>query len=148
MNWTFLIGLSVLAGVSIAVQQALNANLKAEINSALWSGFMSYLTGFLCTTVFLVIMREPWPAVATIVRVPLWAWFGGIFGAIYIALSIYLIPQIGVATFMALLIFGQMVASVTFDHFGVLGIAQRSFDLWRAAGVCLLVGGVVLIQRQ
>jgi transporter family-2 protein len=36
---------------------------------------------------------------------------------------------------------------VTFDHFGWLGLAQRSIDLPRLIGVALLIGGVVLIRR-
>ena len=85
--------------------------------------------------------------ISTANRLPVWAWFGGVFGAIYIALSIYLIPQIGAATFMALLITGQMMGSVAFDHFGVLGLAERPVDLWRVVGVAFLNVGVVLIQR-
>ena len=145
MNWMFSIVLSFLAGLSIVMQQVMNANLRIALNSALWSGFMSYFIGFLCTISFLVILREPFPSMAS--RLPIWVWFGGVFGAIYIALSIYLIPQIGAATFMALLIAGQMAGSIAFDHFGVLGLAERPVDIWRIAGVVFLIGGVLLIQR-
>jgi transporter family-2 protein len=37
--------LAVAAGISLVVQQALNANLRAALGSAAWSGFMSYLVG-------------------------------------------------------------------------------------------------------
>jgi transporter family-2 protein len=57
------------------------------------------------------------------------------------------VPQLGAATFIALLITGQMLASVTSDHFGWMGLAQRSIDLPRLIGVALLIGGVVLIRR-
>jgi transporter family-2 protein len=40
-----------------------------------------------------------------------------------------------------------MLASVAFDHYGVLGLAQRSIDLPRVIGVALLIAGVVLIRR-
>jgi transporter family-2 protein len=40
-----------------------------------------------------------------------------------------------------------LLASVTLDHFGWLGLAQRPVDLPRVIGVFLLVGGVVLIRR-
>ena len=42
---------------------------------------------------------------------------------------------------------GQMLASVAFDHFGWLGLAQRPVDVPRLIGVALLIGGVVLIRR-
>ena len=76
-----------------------------------------------------------------------WAWSGGLFGAIFIGLAIVLIPTLGAATFIALLVTGQMLASVTFDHFGWLGLAQRSIDLPRLIGVAMLIGGVILIRR-
>ena len=60
---------------------------------------------------------------------------------------ILLVPKLGAATFIALLVAGQMLASVTLDHFGWIGLAQRPLDLPRAMGVLLLIGGVVLIRR-
>jgi transporter family-2 protein len=72
---------------------------------------------------------------------------GALFGAIFIALSIITIPKLGGAAYIALLVTGQMVAALAFDHFRWLGIPQRPIDLPRLLGVALLVGGVVLIRR-
>ena len=80
-------------------------------------------------------------------RVPWWAWSGSAFGAIFIGLSILLVPQIGVATFLALLVTEQMLGSITFDHFGWLGLTQHPVDAPRRVGVALLIGGAVLIRR-
>jgi bacterial/archaeal transporter family-2 protein len=46
-----------------------------------------------------------------VLRSDWWAWGGGFFGAIYIAISILLVPRLDTATFVALLIADQMVAS-------------------------------------
>jgi transporter family-2 protein len=70
-----------------------------------------------------------------------------VFGALFIGLSIVLVPKLGAATFIALLVTGQMLASVTADHFGWLGLVQRSLDMPRLAGIALLIGGVILIRR-
>jgi bacterial/archaeal transporter family-2 protein len=75
--------LTVGAGVSVLIQQALNADLRSELNSAPWSGFMSYVLGIVCMVLLTAALRDPVPSVATISRVPLWAWSGGIFGAIF-----------------------------------------------------------------
>ncbi|MFO1073648.1 MAG: DMT family transporter [Geminicoccaceae bacterium] len=56
-------------------------------------------------------------------------------------------PQLGAATFIALLVTGQMLASTSFDHFGWLGLTQRPLDWPRLIGVAMLIGGVVLIRR-
>jgi transporter family-2 protein len=135
------------AGASIVVQQVLNANLRAALNSAAWSGFASYAVGLVCMVALIVALRDPVPSIATMTRIPWWAWSGGLFGALFIASAILLVPHLGAATFIALLVTGQMLASVTFDHFGWLGLAQRTIDLPRLIGVAMLVGGVVLIRR-
>jgi bacterial/archaeal transporter family-2 protein len=64
--------LTVGAGVSVMVQQALNANLRAELSSAAWSGFVSYFVGVLCMIVLALALRDPVPSTATLARVPLW----------------------------------------------------------------------------
>jgi Putative inner membrane exporter, YdcZ len=80
-------------------------------------------------------------------RIPWWAWSGGLFGAIFIGLGIFLVPQMGAATFLALLVTGQMLGSIIFDHFGWLGLTQRPVDAPRLLGVALFIEGVVLIRR-
>ena len=135
------------AGVSVLVQQALNANLRAELNSTAWSGFMSYFLGVVFMVCLAAVLRDPVPTANTIGRVPWWAWSGGIFGAIFIALSIVTIPKLGGAAYIAILVTGQMIAALAFDHFGWLGIPERQIDPSRLFGVALLVGGVFLIRR-
>jgi transporter family-2 protein len=139
--------LAIAAGTSIVVQQALNANLRTSLNSAAWSGFVSYFVGLVCMIVLVVVLRDPIPSATMAARIPWWAWSGGMFGAIFIGLGILLVPQIGAATFIALLVTGQMLASVAFDHYGLLGLAQRPVDLPRIIGVALLIAGVLLIRR-
>lgn len=138
--------LAVAAGISLVVQQALNANLRSALNSAAWSGFMSYFLGVLCMAALAFLMRDPVPSAATAARIPWFAWSGGMFGAIFIGLAIFLVPRLGAATFFALLIAGQMLGSVAFDHFGVLGVPVHPVSVVRIAGAALLVAGVVLIR--
>jgi transporter family-2 protein len=147
MPTAFALSLAVLAGISIVIQQALNANLRIALGSAAWSGFMSYFLGLVCMVILAIVLRDPVPSVVAATRLPWWAWSGGLFGAIFIGLGIFLVPQLGAATFLALLITGQMLSSVLFDHFGLFGLAQRSIDVPRAIGVALLIGGVMLIRR-
>ena len=139
--------LAVLAGASVAIQQVLNANLRTTLNSAAWSGFVSYFVGVTCMALLALALHDPIPVVALTRRIPWWACSGGLFGAIFIGLAIFLVPKLGAATFVVLLVTGQMLASVTFDHFGWLGLAQRSIDLPRLIGLALLIGGCVLIRR-
>ena len=147
LNVALPVALAIAAGVSIVIQQALNANLRFALNSAAWSGFVSYFVGLLCMALLAIALRDPMPSASIAGRVPWWAWSGGIFGAVFIGLAIFLVPQLGAATFIAALVAGQMIASITFDHFGWLGLAQRPIDLPRLVGAGLLIAGVVLIRR-
>jgi bacterial/archaeal transporter family-2 protein len=135
--------LAVAAGLSLVVQQA---NLRAALSSAAWSGFMSYALGVICMVALALLLQDPLPSVATASRIPWFAWAGGVFGAIFIGLAIFLIPQLGAATFFALLIAGQMLGSIVFDHFGVLGLPVHPVGAIRIAGAVLLVAGVVLVR--
>jgi len=132
--------------VSFVIQQAVNADLRASIGSAAWAGFVSYIGGTLCMLVLAMVLREAVPALANIHKSHWWAWTGGFFGAVYIAISIFLIPRLGAAFFVALLVAGQMAASVAFDHFGSLGLPEHTLDIPRLIGAVLLVVGVVLIR--
>lgn len=139
--------LAMAAGVSVVVQQLLNTNVRTELNSAAWSGVVSYVVGLAAATLFLIALREPVPTAAMAARVPWWSWTGGMFGALYIILAVILVPQLGSATFVALLVAGQLASSVAFDHYGLFGLETRPVDLSRVIGVALLVAGVVLIRR-
>jgi transporter family-2 protein len=138
--------LAVTAGISLVVQQALNANLRAALNSAAWSGFASYFIGVLCMAMLALAMQDPIPSAAVAARIPWFAWSGGLFGAVFVGLAIFLVPQLGAAAFFALLIAGQMLGSIAFDHFGLLGVPVHPISAVRVIGAALLVGGVVLIR--
>jgi transporter family-2 protein len=139
--------LTLAAGACVVTQQALNANLRSALDSAAWAGVVSYATGLACMIALVLVMREPLPSLGIVGRVPALAWAGGVFGALFIIGGIVLIPHLGAATFIALLVTGQMITAMAFDHFGLLGLTQRSADLPRLIGAALLVAGVVLVRR-
>ncbi|MFM7625110.1 MAG: DMT family transporter, partial [Gammaproteobacteria bacterium] len=76
-----------------------------------------------------------------------WAWFGGLFGAMYVTVATLAGPRIGALLLLALTVAGQMVASIIVDHYGLLGFAQQPVTTMRLIGVALLVAGIVLVAR-
>jgi transporter family-2 protein len=138
--------LAVAAGVSFVFQQAVNANLRAEIGSPWWAGFISYLGGTLAMFAAILALREPWLTGPAIERTSWMSWTGGVFGAIYIAISILLLPRLGAALVVALIVLGQMLGALMFDHFALLGVPENPISPARLAGAALLVAGVVLIR--
>jgi bacterial/archaeal transporter family-2 protein len=144
---TILLYLAALgAGISVAVQQAVNGGLRAALNSPAWAGFASYLGGLLTMVVVLVAMREQIPSWKLVSATPWWAWSGGIFGGVFILLLILLLPSLGAATLLALVVAGQMSAAVIMDHFGAFGLTTHPVSISRVLGVALVIAGVVLIK--
>ena len=138
--------LALAAGASFVVQQAVNSNLRIELGSAWWAGFVSYLGGTIVMLIMVVLMREPFLSSNMISRSTWWSWTGGIFGAIYIAISILLLPRIGAFTIVALIVVGQLVTSLIFDHFGILNVPLYPITFTRVLGASFLFAGAILIR--
>jgi bacterial/archaeal transporter family-2 protein len=134
------------AGVSFVFQQAVNANLRVEIGSPWWAGFVSYLGGTIIMLIAALALREPIPDVTVAARSQGISWTGGLFGAIYIAISILLLPRLGAASVIALIVAGQMIGSLAFDHFGLFGLTVHHITAPRVAGALFLLTGVVLVR--
>jgi bacterial/archaeal transporter family-2 protein len=57
-----------------------------------------------------------------------------------------MVPHLGAATVLALIVVGQMLGSLTFDHFGLLGVPHYPVSPTLLAGAASLILGVVLIR--
>ena len=78
-------------------------------------------------------------------------WWGGFISLPGLALArrslwCLMVPRLGAATVLAQIVVGQMLGSLVFDHFGLLGIPQHPATLIRLAGTAFLILGVVLIR--
>ena len=143
----FLYLLALGAGVSVVTQQMLNGSLRTALASPAWAGLVSYAGGLITMIVAVIALGERVPSWKTAVDVPWYAWSGGVFGAAFILLAILLLPSLGAATLFALVIAGQVLAAVTLDHFGALGLTPHPIGAARLAGAVLLIAGVVLIRE-
>jgi transporter family-2 protein len=138
--------LVIAAGCSVALQQVLNANLRAQLGSPWWAGTVSYFVGLV--SMLTVALAAPGPRFAF----PRGAgaswvsWMGGVFGAIFIGIVVVMVPRLGAATTLALIVVGQMLGSLMFDHFGLLGLPRHALTPLRLAGAACLILGVALVR--
>jgi bacterial/archaeal transporter family-2 protein len=144
-NWIFYLWV-VAAGVSLGLQQVLNAKLRFELGSPWLAGLASYAVGTLAMIVAILLTATAWPTAATLSRTSWSSWGGGLLGAIFIATVILTLPRLGAATVLALIVVGQMLGSLVVDHYGLFGVAQQSASPIRLAGAALLILGVVLVR--
>lgn len=138
--------LALVGGACLATQSAVNARLSIATAHPITAAAVSFGVGFLCLLVGIFAFRAPAPAAAALAAMPTWAWMGGILGAVYVALAILTVPKLGIATVVACIVAGQMVASLLLDHFGAFGLAEHGINIWRILGAILLTAGVVLIR--
>lgn len=139
--------LALAVGVGLSVQVGMNVTLRGVLASPMVAALISFLVGSLALLVLVLATGVSWPARAQVSAVPVWAWFGGVFGALYVASSIVVGARLGAAALLALIVLGQLVASLVLDHFGWLGFAQHPLNLTRMLGAALLFCGVLLIVR-
>jgi transporter family-2 protein len=146
MRWlAYVLGIG--AGLGLSVQVGMNSTLRKVLLSANYAALASFLVGTLALIGILLATRTPLPARDTLASVPLWAWFGGTFGAFAVASSTVVASQLGTTSLLALVLAGQLATALVIDHFGWLGLPVNPITLTRLAGVALLAAGVWLIVR-
>jgi transporter family-2 protein len=139
--------LGIVAGFGLSVQVAMNSQLRRTLQSANVAALVSFAAGILGLILLLLVVRTELPSRDTFASVPVWAWFGGLFGAFYVASSTVIAAQLGTSSLLALALLGQLATALIIDHFGWLGMPENPITLVRLAGVGLLGAGVWLITR-
>lgn len=139
------LGLAVLIGMLLPLQALINASLARQTTGPLFASLASFTVGMMALLGWWLASR-PALEYAALARVPWWAWTGGLIGAVFVAASTLLIPRMGAAALVCLVVFGQVAGSLLLDHFGVLH-ARQPIDSLRVIGALLVAGGALLVVR-
>jgi len=140
--------LGITAGFGLALQVGMNAQLRKVLQSANAAALISFLVGTCALIVLWIVTRPPMPGREALAAIPLWAWFGGLFGAFYVAISTIVATELGAASLLSLALLGQLAMALVVDHFGLLGLPVNPISWTRLSGVVLLAGGVWLVTRR
>jgi transporter family-2 protein len=139
--------LGILSGAFIAIQAPINSQLARGLGLPVAAAAFSFLSGAIVLGIATLLVTRTqgitldWKAPAP------WLFIvGGLLGGSYVTISTILIPRIGAAALMALIVAGQLLAGMLLDRFGFLGMAVREISLGRVAGAILLMAGAVLIR--
>lgn len=139
--------LGIASGFGLTLQIGMNSKLRTVLQNANTAALISFLVGTTGLVVLLAVTRTPVPARDTLASVPAWAWFGGLMGAFYVAISTVVASQLGTASLLGLALSGQLAMALVVDHFGWLGMPEHPITLTRLAGVALLGFGAWLVAR-
>ena len=138
--------LAVAIGALLPLEALMNARLGQGTRGPLFAAFVTCLGGAAALGLMLAIARPASATASAWSAVPFWLWCGGLLGATYLASATMLVPRLGAASLICLVVLGQMLSSLLLDHYGVLNAPRRT-DALRAFGAVLVAGGALLVVQ-
>ncbi|MBF6172506.1 DMT family transporter [Nocardia blacklockiae] len=142
----------LVGGALRSVEAGCQNSLKLSLHNVFLCGVISYAVALAGVGLVFAVTsarstRRHWPSRADLRAMPPWAPFGGLTGGAAIFAMITVASSVGVSTFNALIIAGQMLLATAMDHFGVMGFPRRRLGPRRLAGCVLLVAGSYLMAK-
>jgi bacterial/archaeal transporter family-2 protein len=135
---------ALVVGALLPLQALVNARLGQLTSGALFASLASFAVG---TAALSLLWLGTRPAIAPgVLHAPWWAWSGGLIGAAFVVAATALVPRLGAAGLVCLVVFGQLAGSLLLDHFGVLH-ARAPIDGMRVGGVLLVALGALLVVK-
>jgi bacterial/archaeal transporter family-2 protein len=139
--------LALFAGAIIPVQTSMNTALGKQLQSPFYSSLAVFLIAAVAMTLVIVFKQQALPAFSQAGAAPWWSWLGGLVGAVYIFLLVFLAPKLGIANVTGFVVAGQILAAILIDHFGLLNFPIHALTLPRIVGALLMMMGLYLIKR-
>lgn len=144
--------LSLISGMALTLQVGFNGQLRSRVGSPVFSSFISFLVGTIGLGLVLsyTLLSGTYSlsdGTNMLKGIRWWMLTGGLLGAFYLFVTIFASPKIGFANMFSLVICGQIILSIIFDHFGFFGNEIHLINPERILGVVLLIAGVVVIQK-
>lgn len=143
--------LGILAGVALAIQNAVNAKLGQTFHSPLHASFISFFVSFILLFLFNLVCRV---RILSIIHQTLtrqtrrewWTWLGGLLGSSYVGLSSVLVPILGTGQVVILALFGQLVFSALIQQFGWFNSRTIKINRSQAIGTVIMFVGILMIK--
>ncbi|UBU17416.1 DMT family transporter [Nonomuraea gerenzanensis] len=130
----FFVLLALVNGVLIGASRTINGQLSTRAG-AFRASVWNHVVGFAFLSVVLLVLRV-WPDVTD---VPVAAYAGGVFGALFVAVNSYVFPRLGAMSASVLVISGQVLSAVVIDW-----VQQGAPAPLRVIGVALVLLGLSL----
>ncbi|MBF9232133.1 DMT family transporter [Microvirga alba] len=133
----------ILGGVFLSSQAPINAALARAMGDPVLAACISFGIGFSVLAIIST-LRGAWPTGSAVASAPWWSWLGGFLGAFYVAIVIWGVPQLGVVSTVAALVFGQLAAALVMDAVGAFGLPVQEITWQRLVAAALILSGLVL----
>lgn len=139
-----LVGLGV--GALVVIQGGMNSRVMMALGGAMPATLINFIIGALFLFAVMIVTGHL-TLLQGISEVPRWGFLAGVAGVLLVMGTAFLIPRIGSAHTIALLVVGQALTSLICDHFGLLGVPVIQISMSRLLGCGLLAVGAILIGR-
>ncbi|MCU9614705.1 DMT family transporter [Caldibacillus lycopersici] len=138
-----LLGIGI--GFGLAVQTAINSQLRKFVVSPFLASMISFLIGTIFLLLSIVISGSPLAVPFSIfTSQPIWIWIGGFCGVCALTSNILLFPKLGSVQTTVMPILGMIVMGMLIDHFGWFYASKHTFGWNRIVGVIFVLLGVFL----
>ena len=139
-----LIGLGV--GALVVIQGSMNSRVMMALGGAMPATLVNFIIGALALFAVMVVTGQV-TFLQGLSQAPRWSLLAGVAGVTLVMGTAFLIPRIGTASTVALLVCGQALTGLIFDHFGLLGMPVIAISMTRMIGCAVLALGAILIGR-
>lgn len=134
-----IIFIGLLGGVAVGLQAPLASAINQRLG-ILESVFIVHLGGLIAVAVPLLFMGggrlDQWQSL------PPYTLAAGVLGVVVVGSTVLMVPRIGVAAAIVLIITGQLCIAATIDHFGLFGVLEKPLGAQRVMGLGLVLLGV------
>lgn len=143
LNMWRLVGIGT--GMMSAMQTAINGYAGIVLESALKGAFVSFVVGLIVLLLVLLILRPSveWRGLS---GQPVWIWFGGIIGALFIGGNVFIVPMVGTGIAVVIVIVGLLCGSLLIDRFGWFGAAKNPVTGIQLVSLLVMVLGIMMIR--
>jgi transporter family-2 protein len=130
----------------IAVQAPTNALLARGVGSPVNAALISFIVGSIALAAVAVALGAR-PGAGAVKALPWYAWIGGLYGAVFVAVAAFAAPRLGVTYFLMVAIGGQLVMALLLDRLGAFGVPRVEVSSVRVLGVLFVLVGAFLVRR-
>lgn len=136
-------------GVLFGMQTAINAKLGRVLGGPIPATWMSFSVGWVALTLATAATLRVLPSGEALRQAPFYIFVaGGLLGATFLSISVFLVPRIGSASTFCWVIAGQLLAALIIDRMGLFGLQERGLTLIRVLGTGLVALGAFLVATR
>ncbi len=133
--------ISLIIGILVAVMIAVNGGLTT-LYGMYTATVIIHIVGILFIGGIILARRERPFAKAQ----PWYLYLGGVIGVVTTACVNFAFGKISLSAILAIGLFGQSLAGVLVDQFGLLGMRKHPFRLYQLPGLLLVAGGIACMM--